>query len=80
MGQVDSPVRHPKVPSPARAMRAARITGAVPVDALPLVAYGGSSLVSGCLSMGILLGISSMNAEDEARDIERIALIEEAEL
>ena len=47
---------------------------------LPLVAYGGSSLVSGCLSMGILLGISSMNAEDEARDIERIALIEEAEL
>ena len=47
---------------------------------LPLVAYGGSSLVSGCLSMGILIGISSMNAEDEARDIERIALIEEAEL
>ncbi len=47
---------------------------------LPLVAYGGSSLVSSCLSMGILLGISSMNAEDEARDIERIALSEEAEL
>ena len=32
------------------------------------------------LSMGILIGISSMNAEDEARDIERIALIEEAQL
>ncbi len=47
---------------------------------LPLVAYGGSSLVSSCLSMGILLGISSMNAEDEARDIERIALAEETEM
>ena len=47
---------------------------------LPLVAYGGSSLVSSCLSMGILLGISSMNAEDEAKDIERIALTEETEM
>ena len=47
---------------------------------LPLVSYGGSSLVSTFLSMGILLGISSMNAEDEARDIERIALKEEVGL
>jgi len=44
---------------------------------LPLVSYGGSSLVSTFLSMGMLLGISSMNAEDEARDIEKIALREE---
>ena len=47
---------------------------------LPLVSYGGSSLVSNFLSMGILLGISSMNAEDEARDIEKIALREEVGL
>jgi len=47
---------------------------------LPLVSYGGSSLVSTFLSMGILLGISSMNAEDEARDIEKIALREEVDL
>ena len=44
---------------------------------LPLVSYGGSSLVSNFFSMGVLLGISSMNAEDEARDIEKIALREE---
>ena len=44
---------------------------------LPLISSGGSSLVSTFLSFGILLGISSMNAEDEARDIERIALREE---
>ena len=44
---------------------------------LPLVSYGGSSLVSTFFSMGILLGISSLNAEDEARDIEKIALREE---
>ena len=47
---------------------------------LPLVSYGGSSLVSNFFSMGILLGISSMNAEDEARDIEKIALREEVDL
>lgn len=47
---------------------------------LPLVSYGGSSLVSNFFSMGILLGISSMNAEDEARDIEKIALREEVRL
>ena len=41
---------------------------------LPLVSYGGSSLVSSFFSMGILLGISSMNAEDEARDISKIEL------
>ena len=32
------------------------------------------------LSMGLLLGISSMNAEDEARDIEQLALKEEVSL
>ncbi len=44
---------------------------------LPLVSSGGSSLVSTMFSMGLLLGISSMNAEDEARDIEQLALREE---
>ena len=43
---------------------------------LPLVCYGGSSLVSTFFSMGILLGISSMNAEDEARDIEQLEIKE----
>ena len=47
---------------------------------LPLVSYGGYSLVSSLFSMGVLLGISSMNAEDEARDIEKIALREEVSL
>ena len=47
---------------------------------LPLVSYGGSSLVSSFFSMGVLLGISSMNAEDEARDLEKIALREEVSL
>jgi len=44
---------------------------------LPLVSAGGSSLVSTFLSFGILLGISSLNAEDEAKDIERMELREE---
>ena len=44
---------------------------------LPLISSGGSSLVSTFLSMGILLGISSMNAQDEAKDIDRIELAEE---
>ena len=44
---------------------------------LPLVCYGGSSLVSTFFSMGVLLGISSMNAEDEARDIERLEIREQ---
>ena len=44
---------------------------------LPLISYGGSSLVSMFFSMGMLLGISSMNAQDEAKDIERLALREE---
>ncbi|MBR7189360.1 MAG: FtsW/RodA/SpoVE family cell cycle protein [Clostridia bacterium] len=43
---------------------------------LPLVCYGGSSLVSTFFSMGVLLGISSMNAEDEARDIEQLEIRE----
>ena len=45
---------------------------------LPLISSGGSSLVSTFFSMGILCGISSMNAEDEARDIELIELSQEA--
>ena len=44
---------------------------------LPLVCYGGSSLLSTFFSMGLLLGMSSMNAEDEARDIEQLELQEE---
>ena len=44
---------------------------------LPLVCYGGSSLVSTFFSMGLLLGMSSMNAEDEARDIHQLELKEE---
>ena len=43
---------------------------------LPLVCYGGSSLVSTFFSMGLLLGMSSMNAEDEARDIEKLEIRE----
>ena len=45
---------------------------------LPLVCYGGSSLVSTFFSMGLLLGLSSMNAEDEAKDIETLELRESA--
>lgn len=41
---------------------------------LPLVCYGGSSLVSTFFAMGVLLGISSMNAQDEARDIEQLEI------
>lgn len=41
---------------------------------LPLVSYGGSSLVSMFFSMGLLLGISSLNATDEALDIEHYEL------
>lgn len=44
---------------------------------LPMISSGGSSLVSTMFSMGLLLGISSMNAEDEARDIDQLALREE---
>ena len=41
---------------------------------LPLVCYGGSSLMSTFFSLGVLLGISSLNAEDEALDIEQLEL------
>ena len=47
---------------------------------LPLISSGGSSLVSTFFSIGVLCGISSMNAEDEARDIELIELSQEAML
>lgn len=47
---------------------------------LPLVCYGGSSLVSTFFSMGLLLGLSSMNAEDEAQDIETLELREVMDL
>lgn len=45
---------------------------------LPFISSGGSSLMSTFLSVGILLGISSINAEDEVSDIERLELREEA--
>ena len=47
---------------------------------LPLISSGGSSLVSTFFSIGVLCGISSMNAEDEARDIELIELSQEVML
>ena len=46
---------------------------------LPLIAAGGSSIVSTYLSFGILLGISSVNAEDELRDLKRMEWREEME-
>ena len=51
------------------------LTGVV----LPLIAAGGSSIVSTYLSFGILLGISSVNAEDELRDLKRMEWREEME-
>ena len=42
---------------------------------LPLVARGGSSLVATMFSMGLLLGISSVNAEEEAADLHRIEVM-----
>jgi cell division protein FtsW (lipid II flippase) len=47
---------------------------------LPLISSGGSSLVSTFFTVGVLVGISSMNAQDEARDIELIEMSEEAML
>lgn len=47
---------------------------------LPLISSGGSSLVSMFFSIGVLAGITSMNAEDEARDVELIEISEEAML
>ncbi|MGI6238740.1 MAG: FtsW/RodA/SpoVE family cell cycle protein [Christensenellales bacterium] len=47
---------------------------------LPLISAGGSSLVSTFFTVGVLAGISSLNAQDEARDIERIEISEEAML
>lgn len=47
---------------------------------LPFISSGGSSLVSMFFSMGVLAGITSMNAEDEARDIELKEISEEAML
>ena len=47
---------------------------------LPLISYGGSSLVSTFFSMGMLLGITGMNARDETRDIDQLALREEVAL
>ena len=45
---------------------------------LPLISSGGSSLVSTFFAIGILSGVSSMNAQDEARDIELIEMSQEA--
>lgn len=47
---------------------------------LPLISAGGSSLVSTFFAIGVLAGISSMNAQDEARDIELIEMSEGAML
>lgn len=47
---------------------------------LPFISSGGSSLVSMFFSIGLLLGITSMNSEDEARDIELMEISEEAML
>ena len=47
---------------------------------LPLISYGGSSLVSTFFSIGMLLGITGMNARDETRDIDQLALREEVAL
>lgn len=47
---------------------------------LPLISYGGSSLVSSFFGMGVLLGISSLNAEDERRDLKNLAVLEEVGL
>lgn len=52
------------------------LTGVV----LPLIAAGGSSIVSTYLSFGILLGISSINAEDEISDLRRMEWREEMEV
>ena len=51
------------------------LTGVV----LPLIASGGSSIVSTWLSFGILLGISSINAEDEVSDLKRMEWRQEME-
>ena len=51
------------------------LTGVV----LPLIASGGSSIVSTYLAFGILLGISSVNAEDEVSDLKRMEWREEME-
>lgn len=47
---------------------------------LPLISSGGSSLVSTFFSIGIVCGISSMNAQEEMRDIELLEISEEAML
>ena len=51
------------------------LTGVV----LPLIASGGSSIVSTYLSVGILLGVSSVNAENEVDDLKRMEWREEME-
>ena len=51
------------------------LTGVV----LPLIASGGSSICSTWLSFGILLGISSINAEDEVSDLRRMEWRQEME-
>lgn len=44
---------------------------------LPFVSAGGSSLVSSMAGMGLLLGISSINAEEDAGDLARLSWKEE---
>lgn len=43
---------------------------------LPLISAGGSSLVSTMFSIGILCGITALNAEEEAKDIEWVEMSE----
>jgi len=40
---------------------------------LPFISAGGSSMLSGCLIMGMLLGVSSINAEDEYDDLMKLS-------
>ena len=47
---------------------------------LPLISSGGSPLVSTFFALGMLCGITSLNTEDEARDIEQIEIRQEAML
>jgi len=44
---------------------------------LPFVSAGGSSLVSCFACIGLLLGVSSINADEEAHDVNRLSLGEE---
>lgn len=44
---------------------------------LPLISAGGSSIISMMGMIGLLLGVSSLNANDEVADLERMTVLEE---